>query len=359
MIKLGILILHPHQEAEYFSQIARRARSFNIQLYKFVPASIDPATELISGEKYNPDSGAWETSRFPIPEYLYDRCFYGNDEISRKSRPIVQWLKKRPDLTFLGCGLPDKWSLYNTLKNDPILSPYVPRTERAQSASFILKRLMREKKLLLKPETGSQGKGVIRLILENNIQLATHRQKNLIKKEFTNKTSFAAWFDKLLASQNYLCQPLLEIVDDDGCVFDLRILLQKDCNGEWREQGRGLRKGEAGHVISNLSGGAEPVPYEAWFDKLPAFKQVLLEDELKTIIKNLPLLLEDAYKPLFEIGVDIGVARDGAVWVLDVNSKPGRKTIIHAVPDKQEAIYSAPLQYCTFLSKQSASLKRG
>jgi hypothetical protein len=41
---------------------------------------------------------------------------------------------------------------------------------------------------------------------------------------------------------------------------------------------------------------------------------------------------------------------NGSIWILDINSKPGRKTILNSQPEKKEELYTAPLHYAKFLA---------
>ena len=118
MISLGFVTLYPNQEKGYATELAKRAPDFGIQLFRFTPTSIEPASEMIQGEKYNTISHTWEKSLFEIPTYLYDRCFYSEDEVSKKSQPIMNWLKRRPGNLFLGQGLPSKWEIYKIENHD-------------------------------------------------------------------------------------------------------------------------------------------------------------------------------------------------------------------------------------------------
>ncbi|MEH7385335.1 YheC/YheD family protein, partial [Bacillus sp. JJ1521] len=299
----------------------------------FTPTSIEPTSEMVHGEKYNHTTNTWEQSNFDIPMYLYDRCFYSNDEVSKKSQPIMNWLKLRPANVFLGYGLPNKWEIYNTLRQDKELSPYIPSTEQALSTSAIIRTLMKEHKIILKPEKGSMGKGIIGLFLQQNYVEAVYKEeKLLIRDQFTTRGDLKNWIDSIITSQPYLTQTYLPLHDEGNRPFDIRILLQKNGQGKWIEQGRGIRLGLPEHLISNLGGGGETHSFESWTENMSFHQKQLLSDNIHTIINRLPDVLEEQFEPLFEIGVDLGHTSDGAVWILDTNSKPGRKVILETSP---------------------------
>ncbi|WP_099362488.1 YheC/YheD family protein [Fredinandcohnia onubensis] len=350
MISLGFVTLYPNQEKGYATELAKRAPDLGIQLFRFTPTSIEPASEMIQGEKYNEISHTWEKSLFEIPTYLYDRCFYSEDEVSKKSQPIMNWLKKRPGNLFLGQGLPSKWEIYKILSQDEKLSPYIPSTEQALSSPTILRTLMKKHQLILKPEKGSMGKGIIGLFLHQDYVEAISKDANQLKKQqFTTRRDLKKWLDMIISNQPYLSQTYLPLHDADNRPFDIRILLQKNGHGAWIEQGRGIRLGLPEHLISNLGGGGETHSFESWTEKMSFNQRQLLSDNIHTIINRLPAVLEKHFDPLFELGVDLGLTKDGAIWILDTNSKPGRKVVIETSPEQEETLYTTLLQYCKHL----------
>ncbi|HHY74435.1 MAG TPA: YheC/YheD family protein [Bacillus bacterium] len=360
MLSFGFLTLNKKTEQGYFIEIAKRAASQGMEVFCFSPGDIDPNTEYVHGTKFNPTTNAWDRAVFPIPTFIYDRCFYSSEEIIKKYSPIVNWLKNRKDLFFIGHGLPNKWKLYNTLSSHSLLKYYIPITRKVENSEDIFKALNKHKKILLKPENGSQGRGIILLMMKGKqIELQTHRNKNLIHKVFSKKERLSHWLKQLVRSHSYLVQEYLPLLDEEMRPFDIRILLQKKKDNDWHELGRGIRKGQKGHCISNLHGGGTAYSFEEWlqsksFDKA---QRELLLDDLNTITTHLPTALEASFeRPLFELGIDIGFAKDGSTWILDTNSKPGHKTILQTNPGIEEFLYSAPIDYCKQIALQRKEL---
>jgi glutathione synthase/RimK-type ligase-like ATP-grasp enzyme len=352
MPSLGILILNYNQEYKYFKEVAGRASNKNITIHLFSPADINPETEKVHGKTFDPDINDWKTDIFAIPDYIYDRCFY-NSESKKRLLPIVKWLKSRPATTFLGYGLPNKWEVYNSLQKYNTLIYYLHDTQIADSAEQIIGELKKQGKLLIKPASGSQGRGVIALHFDKKgVSIKTQHKRQLIEKLLKSERDFLAWLKTLLHHQSYLIQPLLALTNKDKQPFDLRILLQRNNGGSWVESGRGVRIGQKRGIISNLNGGGVVQPYEDWLKTHNRKQQILIEDEISTLLEEIPKALEAEFDPLFEIGIDIGIDRDGALWILDINSKPGHQVVLKSHPEKNERIYNAPLNYCLYLDRQ-------
>ncbi len=345
------MTLTMESETSYINEIARRAELCDMVVFRFIPSTIQPHSLKVTGKKYDSNSNEWLECEVPIPSIIYDRCFYGDDEHSKQCLPIVSWLKSRKDITFLGYGLPNKLDLYNALHSTTLAS-YLPATQAVTEPGIVLKELFTNIKMILKPINGSAGYGIYYLQKnEKTYHVKTEKQKKMISRIFPNEAKLTQWLHSLLKQRAYLLQPYLELSTNEHQPFDIRILLQKNENGVWGERGRGIRLGSTGGILSNLSAGGTILTFTDWLASLPPVKGEFIHQELHYILTKLPDLLENEFMPLFEIGVDIGIAKNGSIWILDLNSKPGRKVLLHTLPDLQEKLHLAPLLYGKYLSQ--------
>jgi len=351
LITFGIMTLSMESEHSYINEIARLAESCEMEVFRFVPSNINPHTLLVKGQKFDLNTKGWQDKELPIPSIIYDRCFYGDDEHSKQCLPIVSWLKNRNDITFLGYGLPNKLELYNAVKNTA-LSSYLPSSQSVSDSGIVLNQLTVMKKIILKPINGSQGYGIY-YVKKNDktFHVKTEKQKKIISRIFPNEAKLIQWLKPLLKQRSYLLQPYLELSNDELQPFDIRFLLQKNELGLWGERGRGIRTGSTGGILSNLSAGGSVITFTDWLSSLPPAKGEYIRQEIDYILSKLPAILEKEFMPLFEIGVDIGIAKNGSIWILDINSKPGRKVVLHTRPDLQETLYLAPLLYGKYLTQ--------
>lgn len=350
---LGLLSLRSDQETEYFTEIAKRAVLHGMQVVRFTPFQIIPATEQVRGLLFDSVQERWIQHTFPIPPFIYDRCFYNRTESSRQGKPIVEWLKKRPQTQFLGYGLPDKLQTYSILSHHPATAPYVPYTVEA-TVENVWKYIWKHKQAALKPVNGSQGNGFCFLSYgRRSIQATLQQAKQTITESFISKEDFSVWLAPILQSQTYMLQPFLSVQDAYGRPFDIRVLLQKNETGIWEEVGRGVRCGNERAVVSNLHAGSQIITYEQWKQSYPKRERLLLEDNIATLLKAVPIALEQSLSPLFEIGLDISVDQNQAVWLLDVNSKPGRRVMLDCKPESADQLYHAPLSYCKYLTLEA------
>ena len=351
MISFGMMSLSLKSELTYFTKIARRANPKLFTCFRFSPAKIHPVTELVSGEKFDHKKDCWVKAEFPLPMIIYDRCFYSNDLSSKQSMAIVKWLKKKADITFLGNGLPNKWAIYEVLSKSP-LSPYIPKTILTDSGKAVLDQLGEMNQAVLKPVFGSGGNGIYKIEKSGRVfEVSSDPASRLPSKTFHSTGETEDWLDSLFSKKEYIMQPYLQLSDSQNCPFDIRVLLQKDHEKKWIVRGKGIRRGSKEGILSNLRAGGEILPFEEYANSLNTRTKRFILHELEEILSKLPGILEASFPRLFELGVDIGVSKDHALWVLDTNSKPGRKVIASTNPDLEEVLYKAPLEYAITLSE--------
>ncbi|MBP3039634.1 YheC/YheD family protein [Bacillaceae bacterium Marseille-Q3522] len=350
--------LHLQSEKKYITGIAKHAVANNCPCFHFVPSSISPDSERIKGEKYDTVKQKWIECEFLLPTYLYDRCFYRDDTHSKQCLSITSWLKSRNDITFLGYGLPHKLALYQPLAASS-LAPYLPESEEAASGKIVIEKLRKEFSLMLKPIHGSQGTGIYYMAkTEKGVLVRTDKGHNQVKHIFANQKKLLCWLDQLFQKKKYLMQAYLPLFDQKKRPFDIRVFLQKDGNGNWNEVGKGVRVGKEKGIISNLSAGADVLPFSQWLESSAIQAKEYVEMEINEIITLLPHTVEQLFPPLFELGIDIGLTKEGGIWLLDINSKPGHQVLLRLHPDLQDTLYKAPFYYITHLENHKDSERR-
>lgn len=351
MAAIGFMTLNLNSETTYFEEISRFAQQKQIQCFRFVPSKINPITEKVAGEQFDTEKNKWIKKEFPLPEVLYDRCFYGDDAHSKQCMAIVNWLKTRKDIQFLGYGLPNKIELYEVLAASK-LAPYIPKTIFITSPEQVLNTLTTLNPIIIKPINGSQGYGIY-FIEKNNKEyiVRTDKKEKQVSHTFTNEVKFSTWLSSLLKKRDFLLQPFLLLSNKWDQPYDIRSLLQKNEHGDWKVIGKGIRTGKKGGILSNLAAGADVITFETWINSSQLHSKDYLCEELEYILTNIPSVLEENFLPLFELGVDIGIAKDGTIWILDINSKPGRKVILQTNPDIKALLSAAPILYANTLLK--------
>lgn len=355
MLTFGLMTLNLAHEDSYFTEIAKRAQDLGVICHRFVPSHINPLTEEIEGEIFSSEKGQWQKDIFSIPTILYDRCFYGEDFHSKQCKSIVKWLKMKREVQFLGYGLPNKWKIYEALAHTA-LAPYIPKTVAAQSPEIVRSYLHKWNKIILKPINGSQGNGIY--VIEKQAKkwiVKTDKKAGQVMKVFEEELPFQQWLEKICSKKEFILQPFLNLTTEKHEPFDIRSLLQKNKKGEWRRIGTGIRIGQKDGIISNLSAGGNVLSYESWLEQVEPSYRKFITEEMDDLLTTLPLVMEKEFPPLFELGIDIGMAKDYSLWILDINSKPGRKVLLKNDPKLKDFLYESPLLYARHIVEKEIS----
>lgn len=349
MQSFGILSFQPSLNLDFYTEIAAYAFDRGIRLFLLHPKNIDLEKNEANGLEYSDSDGAWENKTFPIPTILYDRLFYKDEKELKDYLPLITSLQSNPRHFFLGYSLPDKWMVYNKLKNHLQIRPYLPETKRISQSLEILKALEKWPAIILKPSVASRGIGIFLLMTKHDqIIVQTMNRHGRVEKTF-RPDQLKKWSKILLAKQTYLMQPFLPLRDSQNRPFDLRVFFQRDKTGKWTELGRGLRIGKENHFLSNIRAGGEVYPYQYWLTTLPEERQKFIDEEISELTSVLLEAIGASYPPVFELCIDIGIGMDGALWILEISSKPGTMVLLKTSPDKKELLQRAPVDYALYL----------
>ncbi|USG64456.1 YheC/YheD family protein [Brevibacillus ruminantium] len=352
---LGIITIcrgSSFREKGYYKKLSMIARKRGIRVFVFSPRQVDFSTRMVNGFEYR--GGVWQNKTFPLPLYIYDRCFVGPSY--RHYKPFVEKLQNDPSITFLGYGLSGKWQVHEMLNKSPLLTKWLPPTSPFSFAA--LDRTLQERgSAVIKPIAGTHGIGVIRIDRNPNGYQLTGRDRE--NKPFTKRlrtlNGLKTFLTGYIGSRKYLLQPYLPLHTQDGTPFDVRVLVQKNGEGEWETTGRAVRLGDKRSITSNLHGGGQATSLDSFLTMhFPAKTRSTIEKELEQLVAELPPFLEREHGRLVELGIDVGIDTAGNIWIIEVNSRPGR-TVFTMINDPKARIHSIiqPVRYACYLMKHA------
>ncbi|WLR42804.1 YheC/YheD family protein [Bacillus carboniphilus] len=348
---LGIMQSRKEQNRAFNEEVALCSQAFDITVICMVPTDIDWKNNEVIGHYFI--NNEWRAKSFPCPHFVYDRAFYTNQ--TRYLLPLVNQFKKKCSATFINHGLPNKWKVHEYLLKTNLFHPYLPDTTFA-TLEVISPLLDVPSSYILKPIHGAAGRGIYIIEKKEKFFLIHHpTSKGLFSKRMETKRSLNKYLTTIFDKEDYIIQPTLPIRDENFVPFDIRLLLQKNEDGRWTERGRAIREGIQGSYLSNLAANGKLTNYFEWISKKSKVLQSQIECQIDYISSTLPTMLEKEYGLLFELGLDFGVTKEGNVFLLDINSKPGHKTAIFSCLDPKK-IYEAPLRYCLHLNKNKEVL---
>ncbi|GAB6932876.1 YheC/YheD family endospore coat-associated protein [Calditerricola satsumensis] len=345
----------PFAERTFFTQLAEAGQELKIQVFVLDPRTVHLGSRRASGYAWR--NGRWRREPIALPALLYDRCYYPNRTAYRRLSPFVAAIKALPHILFLGHGLPHKWAVYRMLRTSPALRPYLPETAPLSSAALLRLWLRRHGSVVVKPRGGAQGRGVLRIQPESGGWRVVGRDghNRPVARRIASFEALWAHLVPLHRSHSLIVQPYLALHTVDQTPFDLRVLVQKDGTGTWRLTGSAVRAGQPGSLTANLHGGGRALATQPFLEAhYPHQTVARITEHVHTIATVLPSHLEAHHGRLFELGIDLGIEPDGRVWILEVNSKPGRASFWHT-GDWKAARLSVlrPLEYARWLLMSS------
>jgi glutathione synthase/RimK-type ligase-like ATP-grasp enzyme len=310
----------------------------------FTPSDVQVRKQRIRAHYFR--QGRWVRGFVPLPEIGHDIGYYSNPVTIAK----VKKIKKR--VPFTGHGLGNKWNIHERLASSSFLSDYIIPTAMLKEIGDALHMAQMHKAVMIKPLNGSKGRGIMRLSRAED----GYRLEENGKSERTLSTAEAEkLLETLKKKGKYIVQKWLDIRSREGYVFDIRSLVQKNKNGGWQQTGIAVRQGRRNSVTSNLKGGGLAYEVEPYLKKQFEDKQAeTIYTRLREVAEYIPDYLEREYRKRFvELGIDLAVDRDGRIWIIEINIKPG-KTIMSRIYSKEAARKSiaAPIEYAYYLAER-------
>lgn len=342
----------PFAEADFVRRLMAAAPRHALVAYAFDPASWDSRTNAVAGWRF--ESDGWRREAVQAPSLLYDRL-WPDDRASRdRSYAALRTMRERGGFRLLNGSLPGKTAVLRTLSRCPEVRPLLPPSAPYRGEASLVDWIeARDGGAFLKPVVGSQGKGALAIAASPGGRWTLSGRDafgRLVQARRLPRREAMREVAARIGRRPYLMQPLLELRGPDGEPFDLRALMQKDGSGAWRMTGIAVRTGAPESVTANLHGGGvarAPGPYLAGlFGERQA---VRLLERLREASDSIVLRLEQLYGRFAELGLDYGIDREGRIWFLEANTKPGRASMSAAGEAAVSNAIHNPLAYARYI----------
>jgi len=339
-------------ELIYLSKIGQRLRA---QYYIFTPGSINWSNKTVQGYIYRgsgQEQGIWAASSFPLPDVVYDRISTRRGEAH--TRRTKKKLMNLPYLNYFNPSFLNKWRVHGLLVQNESLLPYLPET-LLLNLQNLTDMSNRHRTLYLKPCNGSLGNGIIKVYCNKNGILHYTIYKNGKHSGYANNpTELIKATRSSRGRRPYIVQQGINLATFNKSPFDIRIIYQKNGEGEWLISKKFVRVAPLGSSIANLSKGGSAETSKRVFSTVLKKNKQLIEaknQELKIICRTVAETLETTDQKLYgELGLDIGIDKEGKFWLIEVNSKPRKTTETRLSKGIVLNTFRRPLQYAIYLA---------
>lgn len=214
-----------------------------------------------------------------------------------------------------------KWTKYKKMLENELLQPYLPKTALF-SETNLWEFVERFRQVVIKPTLGYGGKGIIQISHLENGHFEIH---HFFKKMLVN--SKAEVLDYLAENHSrkkkYIVQERIPLALINNSIFDLRVMVQrKKSTFDWKVTGCMAKVAANGFIITNA--------VKKVYTGREALKHLQLEDSfLENLLKEIDDIslitashLQNYYRKSRRIGLDIGIDKNGKLWIIEANLSP-------------------------------------
>lgn len=343
-------MLHHRKDPETVMKayaFAAVAQAEGATFFYFSPGEVNFSNRTIKGQVY--EKGGWKAKVMPFPNVIYNA---GSPEKLSKAKETIDKLKKEIPFTTYSIG--NKWSVNRRLKEAKDFASYLIPTEVVKNVDHFYKFLSAFEKVVFKPIDGRKGKGIFFIVQEG--------ERFSVKGEGTNrvygKSQLNGFIKQKLSKETFIVQPYIQSVTKTGQVFDFRLHVQKNGDGEWVITTIYPRIAPQGSIIANINSGG-------YTNYLDPFLEHEFKDEAFNIRKKLEffslslakhldeLQMEKYGEMIDEIGVDVGMDGQQKLWIYEVNWRPGCPPAFYLELD----VVKNTIKYAMYIAKNQKAIQ--
>lgn len=333
----------------FVKQLLTSGRAFGELCFAFSPYKINWRRKTVQGLSYG--ERGWIRATFPIPDVVYPRG-QGYSSIKMEIRRRLEAM----GVAFFNPALIGKWQTHRILTQNPSLLRYIPETRLVNNFAQVDRMIKKYQAVYLKPVTGSQGKNIVRVHKNKNdssYQYQYQMNNQFYRGSAQNLAQLRSYLRPVMGNKTYIIQKQINLLQSEGNLVDVRILTQKDDTGSWGITGMACRVGRKGSITSNISAGGHGKHLETVLkSKFPSEEQrIKITEELEYLALEAAKTLEESIGPSGEMGIDIGVDKNGRIWFIEANLRPARQ-VFSLIGEKQTRKHSVekPMLYSRYLA---------
>lgn len=323
---------------ELFRSFIQAGASEKPYIYVFTPEMIDWNSKTIHGWYYKKSVtksvDRWVRYVSPFPDVIYERVPNRKSESLTQVQNTLSRLKEVSKGKVFNQGFFNKWYIHQMLSDDPITGEFVPETYLSPSIETLYEMLQQHQMIYLKPNKGSLGLGIFRITRHHDKEYYCrfHQgEKNVLHRFQSLEKLIKHYFgDQHNRLNHYLAQQGIRLVKYEDRPVDFRVHMHKDGEGEWQVVAIGSKAAGFGCVTTHIRTGGFIISTDKLLETLFDEDAKVIEQNINVAAVEIAQTLEDKIDgPIGELGMDMGVDRNGNVWLFEVNSKPGRHIFHH------------------------------
>lgn len=285
-----------------------------------------------------------------IPKVIHNRALYSNHTAHQKLKRLSASGTKLFNMN----NRYGKDIIHRLVWSAPHLRDYVPNA--ASATPYSIKIMMaRFTDLILKPVRGSVGQGIMRLRRDPKGWLFMYTSHRRLRAIQLHGGQLPKWVQRHLSATPYLIQERIPLIEYEHRCIDLRVTVQRGLTGEWGITGLFGKAAPQGSFISNVAKGGEAFPAEHILSQLMSPEQMMISlTHVKTLALGIAAHLSSKLPLLGDLGLDIGLTKDGRPFFIECNGRDQRYGFQKAgLPDTWKETYRQPMAFAKYLLDQN------
>lgn len=343
-----------------FIDIITTGAELGIPVFVVTTKDLNLRMRSIRGYEYNGKTKEWKQRVIPLPDIIYNRIPYREDEHLPENRRLIAECLRHPRVRLYNPSFFNKWHLFEWLSSSNATKNHIPETCKYSEKLKLLPLLRKHPFLYMKPEKGKAGKGIMRIrrVAKPKVVyvLKIQEQRNSATLRFPTVAKLKQYLQTAIGQEDYIVQQGVALSTVDRRPFDLRVLVQKNGKGKWALTGVGARiAGETSITTHVPRGGSIDSPQKllsASFGKAKAAR--LLKRTGHTSLSIAKRIEKQSGHLLGEMSLDLGVDQKGRIWFFEANSKPMK----FDEPHIREKSLQRFFEYCRYLARKRTSSVR-
>lgn len=300
-------------------------------LYRFSFDDVDWDTMTVKGEYLTKSAGGMvkkATKKSPFPHIIINQIRSRKTHLSRKYLKFKRRLSKRTNSLLFNPFFFNKRDVHRQLSSDIVLKHYLPQTLLSPELEEARSLIKQCSAVYFKPVDGHFGYYIYK------VKYNANKRRYLCQASFKGskiKRSYKSLI-KLLTKERidlsrYIVQQDIQLARFGKEMFDFRLHMNKDGRNSWKVAAFGANLNKP-RKITTHGGWIKPGGYVL----KEVFKERAsdIEDEMREAAERIGEVVEQAVgRELGDLGIDMGVDKNGRIWIFEVNSFPGRHIFLH------------------------------
>ncbi|MEH7109904.1 YheC/YheD family endospore coat-associated protein [Bacillus sp. JJ1764] len=342
------------ERTEFFSKLLSLNKTVGAFAFLFGEPDIDWEQGTIEGLFFH--DNAWKRMVVPFPNVIYDRLPNRRSESIPKLQRVKERLQTEYLIPWYNPGFFNKLEIYERLHQDASIERYLPESHPFTSFSLIETMLSKYGHVYIKPKNGSLGLGIHQIIYDKHsdeyyCRYQDQEEINRLRK-FPSLELLFKWVFANKPLENMLVQQGIHLLRIEKQAVDFRVHTNKDDFGNWQVSAIAAKIAGTGSVTTHKRNGGRITTLSEIFSKEDCEEYI---EKLSQAALQLSKVLEENIEGIIgEIGFDLGIDRNGEIWLFEANSKPGRSIFSH--PDLKHFDFltrKLSLAFAIFLTEQS------